>query len=105
MPSRIAITTVTRTTAATDRVLGHLSSATGYFSVADEGLNMSNEPTDLSRACADHDCFASTSRRRFLRDSFLAAAGAMIAVGMSSTAAMAMPLEVARAKQASGSTR
>jgi nitrite reductase/ring-hydroxylating ferredoxin subunit len=66
---------------------------------------MSTNSTERSHECAEHDCFASTSRRRFLRDSFLAAAGAMIAVGMSSTAALAMPLEIASAKRAHGSTR
>jgi len=43
-----------------------------------------------------------TSRRRFLRDSFLSVAGAMVAVGMSKTAALAMPLEFTEATRSSG---
>ncbi len=39
-------------------------------------------------------CFAPASRRRFLRESFVAAASALIAVGMGSSAAFAMPLEI-----------
>lgn len=65
---------------------------------------MSNEH-NISDACDEQDCFMPTSRRRFLRDSFLSVAGAMVAVGMSSTAALAMPLEFTSSEGAKGSTR
>jgi nitrite reductase/ring-hydroxylating ferredoxin subunit len=55
--------------------------------------------------CDQHDCFVPTDRRRFLRDSFLGVAGALIAVGMSKTTAFAMPLEFTAAKRAVGSMR
>lgn len=54
--------------------------------------------------CDQQDCFLPSSRRRFLRDSFLSVAGALVAVGMSKTAAFAMPLEFTEAKR-SGNTR
>jgi nitrite reductase/ring-hydroxylating ferredoxin subunit len=38
-------------------------------------------------------CEIPASRRRFLRDTFLSAAGALIGLGVSRTAALAMPLE------------
>jgi nitrite reductase/ring-hydroxylating ferredoxin subunit len=60
---------------------------------------------NLQDACEQQDCFIPTSRRRFLRDSFLSVAGAMVAVGMTSTAAQAMALEFTDAKSAKGSTR
>jgi nitrite reductase/ring-hydroxylating ferredoxin subunit len=66
---------------------------------------MTSTEHDLSDNCAERDCFLPTSRRRFLRDSFLAVAGAMVAVGMSSTAALALPLELTEARRASGSVR
>ena len=56
-------------------------------------LPMSDEQA-LHDDCAQHDCSLPTSRRRFLRDSFLSVAGALVAVGMNEpTAAFAMPLE------------
>jgi nitrite reductase/ring-hydroxylating ferredoxin subunit len=55
--------------------------------------------------CDQQDCFLPTNRRRFLRDSFLSVAGALVAVGMSRTAAFAMPLEFTDATRAKGSTR
>src|SRR5437868_68922 len=55
--------------------------------------------------CDDADCFVPRSRRKFLRDTFLTVAGAMVAVGMSSTAALAMPLELTEATRAKGQTR
>ena len=55
--------------------------------------------------CEQHDCAVSTDRRRFLRDSFVSMAGAMIAVGMSKHAAFAMPLEFTEARSRSGSMR
>jgi nitrite reductase/ring-hydroxylating ferredoxin subunit len=62
---------------------------------------MSNEqiPQD---ACEQHDCFLPTSRRTFLRDSFLSVAGALIAVGMHKSAAFAMPLEFTNAHRSDG---
>jgi len=65
---------------------------------------MPNQST-FEQECSEHDCFLPTSRRRFLRDTFLSAAGAMVAVGMTRKAALAMPLEFANAKRASGSQR
>lgn len=55
--------------------------------------------------CDQADCFVSTDRRRFLRESFLSMAGAMIAVGMSKGAAFAMPLEFTEPRSRSGSMR
>lgn len=47
--------------------------------------------------CHRHDCVVSAERRRFLRDTFLGVAGALVAVGMSKTAAFAMPMELTEA--------
>jgi Rieske Fe-S protein len=58
-----------------------------------------------THACEGTDCFVPTSRRRFLRDSFLTVAGALVAVGMPKSAAFAMPLEVVDAERSSGNTR
>src|SRR5205085_1431721 len=63
--------------------------------------NASNSHAD----CEAAECFIPTSRRRFLRDTFFTVAGAMVAVGMSNTAALAMPLEFTEAKHAKGQTR
>jgi nitrite reductase/ring-hydroxylating ferredoxin subunit len=52
--------------------------------------------------CTDHDCFLPTSRRRFLRESFLSVTAALVAVGMSSNAAFAMPMEFMSARRSSG---
>jgi len=51
-------------------------------------------PHDDSLKDCPGDCSLPASRRRFLRDSFVAAATAMVAVGMRSSAAFAMPLEL-----------
>jgi nitrite reductase/ring-hydroxylating ferredoxin subunit len=68
---------------------------------------MADSPLDHTERddCASHDCFVPTSRRRFLRDTFLTVAGALVASGMSSTAAMAMPLEFTSPRDAKGSSR
>ena len=55
--------------------------------------------------CEGQDCFLPTSRRRFLRDSFLSVAGALVAVGASRATAFAMPLELTESTRANGSTR
>ena len=55
--------------------------------------------------CEQYDCAVPTDRRRFLRDSFLSVAGALIAVGMSKHAAFAMPLEFTEARSRTGSMR
>ena len=52
--------------------------------------------------CDAADCFLPTSRRRFLRDSFLTVAGALVAIGMPKTAAFAMPLELTEPTRSSG---
>ena len=64
-----------------------------------------SEESNIHGDCEAQDCFLPTSRRRFLRDSFLSVAGALVAVGMSKTAAFAMPLEFTDAKRAKGSMR
>jgi Rieske Fe-S protein len=64
--------------------------------------------TDLKNIhddCEQQDCFLPSSRRRFLRDSFLGVAGALIAVGMSKTDAFAMPMAFTEAKRSAGSVR
>jgi len=55
--------------------------------------------------CEQHECFLPTSRRSFLRESFLGVATALIAVGMPRGAAFAMPLEIADARRSTGNTR
>jgi Rieske Fe-S protein len=55
--------------------------------------------------CEQHDCAVPADRRRFLRESFLSMAGALIAVGMSKRAAFAMPLEFIEARSRSGAMR
>jgi nitrite reductase/ring-hydroxylating ferredoxin subunit len=52
--------------------------------------------------CDTHDCFLPTSRRHFLRDSFLTVAGALVAVGMPKAAAFAMPLELIEPTKSKG---
>ena len=61
--------------------------------------------SNIHAECEAQDCFLPTSRRRFLRDSFLSVAGALVAVGMSKTDAFAMPLSFTEATHRSGSTR
>ncbi len=56
-----------------------------------------SQSSEITRACDAHDCQISPNRRRFLRDSFTAVAGAMVALGMTKKAALAMPLEFATA--------
>ena len=52
--------------------------------------------------CEARECFLPTSRRRFLRESFLTVAGALVAVGMPKAAAFAMPLELTAPRRSSG---
>jgi len=71
---------------------------------------MSNVPEEfieatIHDACEQRDCFLPASRRRFLRDSVLRVAGALVAVGMTRTAAFAMPLELTAAARSAGSKR
>jgi nitrite reductase/ring-hydroxylating ferredoxin subunit len=63
------------------------------------------DKSNIHDECEEQDCFLPTSRRRFLRDSFLSVAGALVAVGMSKTAAFAMPLEFTEARGATGQMR
>ena len=63
--------------------------------------NHSNAPA----ACELDDCVVPTSRRRFLRDSFLTVAGALVAAGMPRSAALAMPLEIVEPDKSVGNTR
>ena len=64
---------------------------------------MSNESANTE--CEQQDCFLPTSRRRFLRDSFLSVAGVLVAVGMPKSSAFAMPLEFTEPKHSAGNTR
>ena len=64
-----------------------------------------SDESPIHEACEQEDCFVPTSRRRFLRDSFLSVAGALVAVGMTKSAAFAMPLEFTKAIDARGTTR
>ena len=50
--------------------------------------------SNLHDDCGGTPCFASTSRRAFLRHSFLSMAGALIAAGASRSEALAMPIEL-----------
>jgi nitrite reductase/ring-hydroxylating ferredoxin subunit len=75
---------------------------------ADEGYTMTedmSEDSNIHADCEQQNCFLPTSRRRFLRDSFLSVAGALVAVGMSKTAAFAMPLEFTEPTRSAGNTR
>ena len=64
-----------------------------------------SDDRDLHEDCEQHRCFVPTDRRRFLRDSFLAVAGALLAAGASSTAAFAMPMEFVESTRARGTLR
>jgi Rieske Fe-S protein len=46
----------------------------------------------IEHSCDGDECPLPVGRRRFLRDAFLSAAGALVAVGMTESVAMAMPL-------------
>ena len=64
-----------------------------------------SDQSKIHDECDKFDCAVPTDRRRFLRESFLSVAGAMIAVGMTKHAAFAMPLEFTEARSRSGSMR
>jgi arsenite oxidase small subunit len=64
-----------------------------------------SDESSIHDDCETQDCFLPTSRRRFLRDSFLSVAGALVAVGMTKATAFAMPLQVTEALHTSGSTK
>jgi len=66
---------------------------------------MTSDESNNHADCDAQDCFLPTSRRRFLRDSFLSVAGALVAVGMPKAAAFAMPLEFTDATGSRGNTR
>jgi len=67
---------------------------------------MAESPVDLHESCdATPECFVPKSRRDFLRDSFLSVAGALIAVGVSRSTALGMPLEFTEARSRSGGRR
>ena len=63
---------------------------------------MSDEPA-AREDCKQHDCFIPSDRRRFLRDSFLSVAGALIAVGMRKADAFAMPMAFTEATRSTDS--
>jgi nitrite reductase/ring-hydroxylating ferredoxin subunit len=56
-----------------------------------------DETNPRSNDCAG--CELPASRRRFLRDAFVSMAGALVAVGVSRTSAIAMPLEFVEGKR------
>ena len=58
--------------------------------------------SNIRDECEAQECFLPTSRRRFLRDSFLTVAGALVAVGMPKTAAFALPLELTEPTHSKG---
>ena len=62
-----------------------------------------SDQKSLHDDCETTDCFIPSSRRKFLRDSFLTVAGALVAVGMSKTDAFAMPMAFTSAAKSSGS--
>jgi nitrite reductase/ring-hydroxylating ferredoxin subunit len=70
-------------------------------------MKHANEPNENEPGsqCDGQDCFLPTSRRRFLRDSFLSVAGALVAVGATRATALAMPLEFTEASRRAGATR
>ncbi len=59
-----------------------------------------DETTSGARSCAG--CDLPSSRRRFLRDTFLSMAGALVAVGASRATAFAMPLEFIEGRRDAG---
>jgi nitrite reductase/ring-hydroxylating ferredoxin subunit len=69
-------------------------------------MSEQHSTSDVHESCeATPDCFASRSRREFLRDSFLSMAGALIAVGVARGTALGMPLDFTEARGRSGSRR
>jgi nitrite reductase/ring-hydroxylating ferredoxin subunit len=61
-----------------------------------------SDHSNIHDECERQECFLPTSRRRFLRDSFLTVAGALVAVGMPKTAAFALPLELTEPLRSAG---
>ena len=66
---------------------------------------MTSDESNTRAVCEGDDCAVSTSRRRFLRDSFLTVAGALVAIGMPKGAALALPLDIVDADRSNGNTR
>lgn len=66
---------------------------------------MTSDESNTRAACEGDDCAMSTSRRRFLRDSFMTVAGALVAVGMPKSTAFALPLDIVDADRSTGNTR
>jgi len=66
---------------------------------------LNNQESNTHDECEQEECFLPSSRRRFLRDTFLGVAGALVGVGMTKTAAFAMPLEFITSTSATGTTR
>jgi len=65
-------------------------------------MNRSNDETSGASSCVG--CELPSSRRRFLRDTFLSMAGALVAVGVSRATALAMPLEFIEGTRHAGQT-
>lgn len=85
---------MTRPRCITDRTLNQISTMTN------------RSPDEPGCGCDDsHDCPLPSSRRRFLRDTFLTVAGTMVALGATRAQALAMPLEVITARGRKGNTR
>jgi nitrite reductase/ring-hydroxylating ferredoxin subunit len=70
-----------------------------------DDMQTMNDKSQTELDCDESQCAISPSRRRFLRDSFLAVAGALVAVGVSQAEAFAMPLELVSARGQSGASR
>ncbi len=60
---------------------------------------MAKSQKDLHEECEQASCFLPSSRRDFLRQSALAAAAALMGVGMARASALAMPLEIATGRR------
>jgi nitrite reductase/ring-hydroxylating ferredoxin subunit len=70
---------------------------------APPGAGIMSNTENIHDDCVTQDCFIPTSRRRFLRDSLLTVAGALVAVGMTKSDAFAMPIAFTSAERSSGS--
>jgi Rieske Fe-S protein len=60
------------------------------------------DESEIHAQCDAAECVVAPTRRQFLRDAFLSVAGALVAVGMNKTNALAMPLEFTAATHSRG---
>jgi Rieske Fe-S protein len=61
------------------------------------------DESDIHAQCDAADCVVPPTRREFLRNAFMSAAGALVAVGMNKATAFAMPLDFTTATRSRGS--